>query len=462
MSNPSPPKPWERAGAGTVSGAPLTSSTTSQPTSTMDGSSTAPPALPSRPATLSSVVNQTASNYSTMNGAGAYGASPYGMSGMNSTYGTGYNSYSSPYNRFGGMGGSMYGGGMGGMGGGMYGGMGGGMYGGGMGGMYGNQMGMDPNNPSLTQSFSNSTQATFQLIQSIVGAFGGFAQMLESTFMATHSSFFAMVSVAEQFGNLRQTLGSVLGIYTVMGWLRSLLAKVTGRPPPARSTDLTPAKFAKFNGRLPDGSPAPPAPSRKPLLVFALAVFGLPYLMGKLIKALARSQEESERRRLEALPAETPLDPSQLLFCKVLYDFNPENGAAVPGVDLAVIKGDLVAVLSKADPLGNPSDWWRCRARDGRMGYLPAPYLEPIQRRVQNAIAAATATTPAGSRAHTMTTTVAGSGSTPNSRASTLTGMKVEDLVKGQDGVTELKPEVVGKPNQISVESFQKSMFNNS
>jgi hypothetical protein len=32
--------------------------------------------------------------------------------------------------------------------------------------------------------------ATFQIIESIVGAFGGFAQMLESTFMATHSSFF--------------------------------------------------------------------------------------------------------------------------------------------------------------------------------------------------------------------------------------------------------------------------------
>lgn len=87
----------------------------------------------------------------------------------------------------------MYGsmGGMGGMGG-MYGGM-GGM---GMGGMYGGMGGMggmpgDPNS-SLTQSFSQSTAATFQLIENIVGAFGGFAQMLQSTYMATHSSFFGM------------------------------------------------------------------------------------------------------------------------------------------------------------------------------------------------------------------------------------------------------------------------------
>ena len=67
------------------------------------------------------------------------------------------------------------------------------MYGG-MGGMYGGypgrpgMMGDDPN--SLTNSFNQSTQATFQIIESIVGAFGGFSQMLESTYMATHSSFF--------------------------------------------------------------------------------------------------------------------------------------------------------------------------------------------------------------------------------------------------------------------------------
>ena len=82
----------------------------------------------------------------------------------------------------------------------MYGGMGGmgGMYGGmGMGGMYGG-MGMpgDPNNPhSLTQSFSQNTAATFQLIENIVGAFGGFAQMLQSTYMATHSSFFGRFAI---------------------------------------------------------------------------------------------------------------------------------------------------------------------------------------------------------------------------------------------------------------------------
>lgn len=65
----------------------------------------------------------------------------------------------------------------------------GGMYGGGM---YGGAMG-DPN--SLAGRFSNGTQATFQMLEGVVTAFGGFAQMLESTYMATHSSFFGKLLI---------------------------------------------------------------------------------------------------------------------------------------------------------------------------------------------------------------------------------------------------------------------------
>src|SRR5690606_932888 len=130
------------------------------------------------PSSLASSVNQNASAYSRM-GTSPYGGGAYG-GGYGGGYGSAYSSpYSSPYSRFGG---GMYGGGM--MGG--YGGYGGGMYGGMMGGMPG-MMGGNPNDPnSLTNRFSNSTAATFQMLEGIVTAFGGFAQMLESTYMATH------------------------------------------------------------------------------------------------------------------------------------------------------------------------------------------------------------------------------------------------------------------------------------
>lgn len=76
---------------------------------------------------------------------------------------------------------------MGGYGGGMYGGVGG--VGGGMMGPNGEMQG-PPGQEGMVNSFAQSTQATFQIIESLVGAFGGMAQMLESTYMATHSSFF--------------------------------------------------------------------------------------------------------------------------------------------------------------------------------------------------------------------------------------------------------------------------------
>ncbi|KAJ0414285.1 Peroxin 13, N-terminal region-domain-containing protein [Aspergillus carlsbadensis] len=433
MASVSPPKPWERAGAAagttalsapaTATSTAMTPATTSTPTAPTSTTSTAP-SLPTRPSTLSTVANQNASAYSPY-GASRFGASPYGGIGS-------YGSYSSPYSRFGGMG-SMYGGGYGGYGG-MYGGM------GGYGGMYGGGMPGDPNDPnSLTNSFSQSTQATFQMIESIVGAFGGFAQMLESTYMATHSSFFAMVSVAEQFGNLRNTLGSALGIFTIIRWFRTLIAKITGRPPPADATALTPAAFAAFMGGrsvLPDGSPAPPRPSRKPFLMFLVALFGLPYLMGKLIKTLARSQEEQRQKMMvgpNGEPTQSSLDPAKLDFCRVLYDYTPES-QDTSGIDLAVKKGDIVAVLGKSDPMGNASEWWRCRARDGRVGYLPGPYLETIQRKPQQ-------------QAIT-------SGSEASSRSNTM-----QAQVTGEVSAAAQKPDLKGKMGDISPESFQKSAF---
>lgn len=236
-----------------------------------------------------------------------------------------------------------------------------------------------------------------------------------------------MVAVAEQFGNLRDTLGSVLGIFTLMRWIRTLIAKLTGRPPPADATALTPAAFARFEGRKsPPGTPGhQPKPSRKPLMFFLLAAFGIPFVMSKMIKSLAASQEEEERKRLEA---SAPLDPSQLEFCRVLYDFTPQD--SVQGVDLAVKKGDFIAILSKTDPNGIPSEWWRCRARDGRMGWLPQTFLEVAKRPGQPLAAIKAA---------------ASEPSTP--RTSSMTS------------ATPAPPVVTGKPGDVSIESFQKSQF---
>jgi peroxin-13 len=302
-------------------------------------------------------------------------------------------------------------------------------------------MGGNPNDPnSLTNRFNQGTATTFQMLEGIVGAFGGFAQMLESTYMATHSSFYAMVSVAEQFSNLRETLGSLLGIFTVLRWVRTAAAKLTGRPLPADSKALTPASFAQYEGRPPPPG-TPPRASRKPLLFFLLAAFGLPYVMSKVIRTLTAAQEEEQRRRLAETPHAGSLNPATLEFCRVIYDFAPET--AHQGQDLAVRKGDLVAVLSKADPFGNPIDWWHCRTRDGRVGYLPSSFLETIKRNppAQKPIAA-----------------IKDAAASESSRANSLTSTVEVESVSVPDKEPMQMPIPVVKVNSV-IDNFQKSQF---
>ena len=117
----------------------------------------------------------------------------------------------------------------------------------------------------------------------------------------------------------------------------------------------------------------------------------------ELIRAIAQSshQTQSSQQSHMSIPPRTTegthddrghleaLDPSKLDFCRVLYDYTPQVAGADfgDGLDLSVIKGELVAVITRLDPAGEPSEWWRCRSRDGRFGYLPLINLETIQRR---------------------------------------------------------------------------------
>jgi len=237
------------------------------------------------------------------------------------------------------------------------------MYGAGMGmGMPG-MMGVDPNNPSLVQQVGSSTSQTFALIQSIVQTFGGFAQMLDSTFMATQSSFFAMLGVADQLTQLRSALGQVLGVFGLVSWLRRWWKGDRGN----MSHD-----FKRFvsNPQSAPGSPgSPPAkPSKKPLFIFLLAVFGLPYLMHKLIRHLAARLPPPEQQV-------APIDPSKLSFARAAHAFMTQDP-----VELALSKGEIVAVLSTLDPTtGAEGEWWRGRTRDGREGWFPRDFVEVIK-----------------------------------------------------------------------------------
>ncbi|KAI9102811.1 Peroxin 13, N-terminal region-domain-containing protein [Phlyctochytrium arcticum] len=393
---PSPPKPWERAGgAATASTSSSLSPQVAPTTSTSTTNNSTPPAIPTRSsnmATNSSMATMNQSGYGggllAGNSYGSYGNTAYGggnsYSPYGSTYGgtgmTGYgNSYGSsyggggysPYNRMGSNYGSTYGAstygssyGAGGYGG--YNRMGNGYSR--FGSPYGPQGG--PGDMPLSAQMEQSTQATFGALEQVVQAFGGFAQMLDSTFMATHSSFMAMVGVAEQFGSLRNYLGQIFSLYSLYQAARRMMFRLAGKAPPVDASKLNSEEFENFKGT--------PKRSKKPILVFLFFTVGIPYLISKLFKRLQRQRlEAAAQGGLPVGQLDAPVHPSQLEFCRAAHDFQGESQ-----MELSFKSGDVIAILSKVDPAtGQEGAWWRGRLQDGRMGMFPSNYVEVIQKR---------------------------------------------------------------------------------
>ena len=114
----------------------------------------------------------------------------------------------------------------------------------------------------------------------------------------------------------------------------------------------------------------------------------------------------SDRQPHANQPSNQPIDTSNFDFCRVLYEITPENNSSTAGIDLEAKPGDLVAVISKSGPPGDPSESWLCRAHDGRQGFLPLMALEIVrkgaqpQAQIQDGEMAKTMTTLAATRAN--------------------------------------------------------------
>ncbi|KAJ2880310.1 Peroxisomal membrane protein PAS20 [Coemansia aciculifera] len=252
---------------------------------------------------------------------------------------------------------------------------------GGMGGMGGYGMGgpMGQQNPlSLTQQLDASTRSTFQLVESLVGAFGGFARMLESTYFATHSSFMAVLGVMDQFGMLRSSITSAVGSTFAYDGLRRLISRATGQPMSVNKGDLDAGNFAEYEKRS--------RISKRSLLMFFAIIVGLPYLMTKVIRSIASRQRRlTAQQNMEAVRDLQGVSgglagPGQAMravgmeFVQAQYDFKGETKA-----ELSLKRGDVVAVSSKVDVWGKPSEWWRGTTQDGREGLFPASYATAIK-----------------------------------------------------------------------------------
>ncbi|WWC66337.1 uncharacterized protein I206_100238 [Kwoniella pini CBS 10737] len=382
-SMPPRPKPWEtqtNAQAGPSSKPAVTSSSAFDNALQASGSSSsAAPQIPDRPSDLggSSLTTQPFQSRYT----NSYGMSPYGggMGGIGGVggYGGGYGGYSG-YGGYGGV--SRFGGGYG---------MGGyGMGGYGVGGMGGPGEGY----PTLTSSLQASTAPAFAVLESLVTAFTSLAQLIESTYMATHSSFFAMVGVADQLGSLKTYLGQVLGVFSILRLGKKIIAWLKGKKSKSSKAALGISGWANewSNGSIipndQSGIPGGGRPSIKPLILFLFSAVGLPYLMSRLVKLLIASQQQQQQQLSQQnsaiLDSNGNIDPTKLEFARAKWEFKGQEEW-----ELTLNRDEIVAIIEKR-PSNNTQNgdvgWWRGRTRDGRIGWFPGNYVEVIKRREAN------------------------------------------------------------------------------
>ena len=257
------------------------------------------------------------------------------------------------------------------------------MYGNNFGSLYGSPYGNIQNG---IQNMTESTQATFQLIESLVGAFTGFAQMLESTYLATHNSFFTMVSVAEQFRYLREMVGSFFGLFALMKFLKKILHIISkGKVGlPSTNTDNSSKGSSssssddqnklteefdevKFRNKQTEDNGRKKSMSLKHVFLFITVVFGFPLLLERSISIL--------HKRRSIIYQSRPIKSFKQELARAIYDFIPEN----PRIEIALKKNDLMTVISKMNPQGKESEWWKVKTRENKIGYVPYNYIQMLR-----------------------------------------------------------------------------------
>jgi peroxin-13 len=278
-------------------------------------------------------------------------SSPYNSySSPYSSYSSPYSSYSSPYNRY-----SSY-----------------------------SQMG-GPMNP---QGNTGPT-ATLDVLQQIIFAFSTFAQMLESTFHATQSSFFAMLGVADQFGHLKEYFKGIFSVVTMYGAFKDTLKGLV--PFHSARGEIDAGEFDSFQMTTGRGAGGRRKPfSFKPLFLFMFAVVGVPYFFRWFRRKLEQAAREGHATRntiaqnaaSPQVDVTSPQDAATagsmqaITFAKALHNFKARSTD-----ELSLSKGDIVAIISRTDPsTGQESLWWKGKLRKGPVGWFPASYVTLLKK----------------------------------------------------------------------------------
>lgn len=343
----SPLKPWERGSdnvneitGGSNSRAANISPSISEPNFGSSLQVDGKPPIPPRPRSqnLSSATSGYGYGNSMLNSyRSGYGGFGYGSYGGYGGYG-GYGSYgmSGPYSGFG------------------YGGY----------GMHDRQ-GLDGEGNDFMSRAEENSRAAFQAIESIVQAFGSVTMMLESTFHAVHSSFRAVLGVAENFTRLRGHFSAILSTFSLIRALRYIYNKL-----------LILLRIKRHNldeqawnqaENLTDTLPKPSSQNNDgliswPLGLFAVVAIGGPWLIWKIIKGVETNDSNSRKTWATG--------QTDHLIARAEYDFKGESRK-----EISFRRGDVLRIAPK-DHQPRVKGWLLASLDGENVGIVPYNYVK--------------------------------------------------------------------------------------
>ncbi|XP_012532367.2 peroxisomal membrane protein PEX13 [Monomorium pharaonis] len=219
------------------------------------------------------------------------------------------------------------------------------------------------------QYAEESTRSTFRVVETVLHTFSSITMLLESTYFALTNSFRAILSVADNIGRLRSTLGQLLSTFALirfMKWVyRRILFMLGLQTQNAITEDLWQQSISQLAGGERTKTTAMTNERLSPWMnVLLLGVFvAIPYLIHKISNSIRQNQVKVN-------------DPNEWVKCEdavcvatAMYDF-----MAVSNEELNLRAGQKIWLAPRSLQSKSIPGWWI--ATDNRnVGLVPANYV---------------------------------------------------------------------------------------
>ncbi|KYN29399.1 Peroxisomal membrane protein PEX13 [Trachymyrmex cornetzi] len=219
------------------------------------------------------------------------------------------------------------------------------------------------------QYAEESTRSTFRVVETVLHTFSSITMLLESTYFALTNSFRAILSVADNIGRLRSTIGQLLSTFAlirVMKWIyRRILFTLGLQTQNAVVEDL----WQQSVSQLTNGEQIPIATATNERIspwmnILLLGLFvAIPYLIHKITSNIRQNQIKVNDPK-EWVKCEDPV-----CVATAMYDF-----MAVSNEELSLRTGQKIWLAPRSLQSKSIPGWWI--ATDNRnVGLVPANYV---------------------------------------------------------------------------------------